>query len=168
MRRTLTFTTPDEILSDCQQLAAGPCTMLGKWTLAQNIRHLADGIDCFYDGFGFRVNWLLRTFLGRFLKRRFLRLRMPRGIRLPSSADRLLPPLDADLPDALERLRSSLLRLAQEPPRHPHPVFGPMTHDEVRQLMLRHAELHLSFAVPSRETQVDGPARATTINQLPS
>jgi hypothetical protein len=149
MRRTLLFNTPDDVLNDCLQLATGPCTMLGQWTLAQNVRHLARGIDCFYEGFGFEMNWFLRTFLGGLLKRRILKRGMPAGIRLPATAERLLPPNeDADLLGALEHLKASVRRLKQEPPTHPHPVFGQMTHDEVRILLLRHAELHLSFAVP--------------------
>ena len=63
MRRTLTFATPDDVLNDCQQLAAGPCTMLGQWTLAQNVRHLARGIDCFYEGFGFEANYRTGSWL---------------------------------------------------------------------------------------------------------
>jgi len=150
MRRTLSFKAPQDVLDDCLQLAAGPCTMLGQWTLAQNVRHLARGIDCFYDGFGFRMNWFLSTFLGRLIKRRILKRGMPSGIRLPVSADRLLPPgEDADLPGALEHLRTSIQRLEHEPPRHPHPMFGRMTPDEVRVLLLRHAELHLSFVRPA-------------------
>jgi hypothetical protein len=153
MRRTLLFTTPDDILNDCQQLAASPCTMLGKWTLAQNFRHLARGIDCFYEGFGFEANWFLRTFLGRLVKRRILKRGMPAGIRLPTTAQRLLPPNeDSDLQGALEHLRESIRRLEQEPPTQPHPVFGRMTQGEVRILLLRHAELHLSFAVPQVPT----------------
>jgi len=153
MRRTLIFKTSDDVLNDCLLLAGTPCTMLGTWTLAQNVRHLARGIDCFYDGFGFQANWFLRTFLGRFIKRRILSRGMPAGIRLPATAARLLPPgEDADLPGALEHLKASIRRLEQEPPTQRHPYFGRMTHDEVRRLLLRHAELHLSFAVPQVAT----------------
>jgi hypothetical protein len=149
MRRILNFQTPDDVLNDCLELAAGRCMMLGQWTLAQNVRHLARGIDCFYEGFGFEVNWFVRNLLGGLIKRRILKRGMPAGIRLPTTAERLLPPVDeADLAGALEHLKASIRRLEQEPPTHPHPYFGRMTHDEVRILLLRHAELHLSFAVP--------------------
>jgi hypothetical protein len=149
MRRTLVFQTPDDVLDDCLQLAGGPCTMLGQWTLAQNIRHLARGIDCFYDGFGFEANWFIRNLLGGLIKRRILKRGMPAGIRLPATAGRLLPTEDeADLIGAFEHLKASIVRLEQEPPSQPHPVFGRMTQEEVRNLLLRHAELHLSFAVP--------------------
>jgi hypothetical protein len=33
-----------------------------------------------------------------------------------------------------------------------HPVLGKLTHEEWTQLHLRHAELHLSFAVPVSDT----------------
>src|SRR5436190_21139624 len=128
MRRTLNFHTPDDILNDCRQLADGPCTMLGQWTLAQNVRHLARGVDCFYDGFGFEANWFVRNLLGGLIKRRILKRGMPAGIRLPTTAQRLLPPEDeADLRGALEHLSASIRRLEQEPPTQPHPVFGRMT-----------------------------------------
>lgn len=156
MRRTLAFQNPDDVLNDCLQLAAGPCTMLGQWTLAQNVRHLARGIDCFYEGFGFEANWFIRNLLGGLIKRQILKRGMPAGIRLPATAGRLLPPEgDADLAAAIEHLKTSILRLEQEPPTQPHPVFGRMSQDEVRILLLRHAELHLSFAVP----QVTATAR---------
>ncbi len=135
-------------MAECQSLLDADCQLLGEWSLAQIFSHLARGIDCCYEGFDFKVNWWLRTFLGRLLKRRFLRRGMPAGIRLPSTAVRLLPGQDPEAPLEFEHLKRSLARLQREPPSQPHPVFGQMTWEEARQMMLRHAELHLSFVVP--------------------
>ncbi|QDT53313.1 hypothetical protein Pan44_13290 [Caulifigura coniformis] len=151
-RRSLSFASPQEVIDDCQNLSSAPCRMLGQWTLSQNIRHLAQGVDCFYDGFGFQLNWWRRRILGPLLKHHVLRRGMPQGVRLPVDAGTLLPPApDDDLPAALEHLKSAIRRLEQEAPRHPHPFFGPLTHEQARQFMLRHAELHLSFAIPAPE-----------------
>jgi hypothetical protein len=50
--------------------------------------------------------------------------------------------------EALEQLRKAVARLRAEKMTARHPVFGRITHDEWARLHLRHAELHLSFAVP--------------------
>jgi len=151
-RRVLSFASTQDVIDDCLNLSSAPCRMLGQWTLAQNIRHLAKGVDCFYDGFGFELNWFMRRILGPLVKRRVIRKGMPQGVRLPVKAGALLPPPENDdLPAALEHLHNAISRLEQEPPRHPHPFFGRLTHEEARQFMLRHAELHLSFAIPAQE-----------------
>ena len=147
--RTVRFRELHEIIDDCERLAAAECTLLGNWSLAQIVRHLAQGIDCSFEGFGFQVNWFQRTFLGRLKLLWVLKFGMPRGVRLPESAMRLLPMSDPDLAAALDHLRASIRRLETEIPTHRHPMFGRLTHDEARRLTLRHAELHLSYVVPT-------------------
>ena len=147
-RRTLRFETMQEILDDCEHLIARPCTMLGQWTLAQIIKHLAQGVDCFYDGFDFTVPWYTRSLLAPLVRRRMLTRGLRAGVRVPDSARRLLPQEDPELTVAMSHLRTAISRLEAEAPRHPHPFFGRMTHSDAKLLMLRHSELHLSFAVP--------------------
>jgi hypothetical protein len=138
-----------EILVDCEHLIATPCTMLGQWTLAQIIKHLAQGVDCFYDGFDFTVPWYARSLLAPLVRRRMLTRGLPAGVRVPASARRLLPQEGPELASAMNHLRAAISRLQTDAPRHPHPFFGQMNHSDAKLLMLRHSELHLSFAVPN-------------------
>ena len=148
VRRTLRFESLDQILAEAERLASGPHRLLGEWSYGQILAHLAQGVDCFYNGFGFQSPWVARTFIGPLVKRRVLTKAMPSGFQLPKSADALLPHPETSAVDSLTHLRTAIIRLRTEDPTHPHPFFGKMTADEVRQLMLRHAELHLSFVVP--------------------
>ena len=146
-RRELKLESEDQILSEAERLAAGPYRLLGNWTYGQILDHLAGAIDGFYDGFGFQAPWWARYFIAPMVKKRVLK-KMDAGFRLPKQAQHLLPRNDRTVDAGLQHLRRSLARLQSETPSHPHPFFGKMTYEEVRQLMLRHAELHLSFVVP--------------------
>jgi len=49
---------------------------------------------------------------------------------------------------AFDDLRQSVARTKSERMEAAHPAFGKMNHDEWTKLHLRHAEMHLSFAIP--------------------
>lgn len=147
VRRTLKFESEEQILQEAERLAAGPYRLLGKWSYGQILEHLATAIDYFYDGFGFQAPWIVRIF-APLIKRRILAKGMSAGFQLPKAAAPLLPVADSSVAQGLQHLRSALERLSREPPKYPSPFFGKMTPEEVRQLMRRHAELHLSFVVP--------------------
>lgn len=148
VRRTLRFETFDQCLAEAEQCAAVPHRLAGQWSYGQILSHLAQGIDCFYDGFGFQAPWLARTLIGPLVKKWVVKKGMSPGIKLPKTAEALLPPAEISTADGLTQLRTALDRLKREDPTQPHPFFGRMTPAEVRQLMLRHAELHLGFVIP--------------------
>jgi hypothetical protein len=50
--------------------------------------------------------------------------------------------------EGLRRYRAAMDRLRRTPPMTVNPVFGPLTHEQWKQLNLRHAEPHLGFQVP--------------------
>jgi len=50
--------------------------------------------------------------------------------------------------NAFDDLRQSVARTKSERMEAAHPAFGKMNHDEWTKLHLRHAEMHLSFAIP--------------------
>jgi hypothetical protein len=147
VRRSLRFESPQAVLAEAEQLASGSYQLAGKWTYGQILDHLARGIDNFYVGFGFQAPWIARTLIASFFKKRTLTKGMPAGFQLPKSAASLLPPPGVSTEEGLQRLQTAINRLIREEPSHPHPFFGKLTPDEVRQLMLRHAELHLSFVI---------------------
>jgi hypothetical protein len=82
------------------------------------------------------------------LKGRFLRNKMSPGFKLPKDVEAGFFPAATSPKEALERLQEAVGRLQNERMTTRHPVLGKMTHEEWTRLHLRHAELHLSFAVP--------------------
>jgi hypothetical protein len=83
------------------------------------------------------------------IKRRVLGGSMRAGFQLPPDAAKELEPPPTTTGDGLALLLAAVRRLETETKREPNPFFGPLNHDEWHQLHCRHAELHLSFAVPA-------------------
>jgi DNA-binding response OmpR family regulator len=50
--------------------------------------------------------------------------------------------------EGLARIRAAFERIRTTKPIHTNAMFGPMSREEVEQLNLRHAELHLGFFHP--------------------
>jgi hypothetical protein len=148
-RRTLKFSTLDDIAADVELLASAEgVTALGNWTIGEALAHLANSFNMSIDGAQFRAPWLFRTF-GPMFKNYFLTHPMKPGIKLPKDAARQLTaqaPVSRD--EGVAKIRSALRRQQTIADRAPSPIFGPMTRDEWDQLHMRHAELHLSFFVP--------------------
>lgn len=148
-RRTLRFHTLDEVVADAERLVAGLGTQtIGNWPVSQLLTHLALAIHGSIDGIAFRAPWYVRL-LAPFLKGRLLRKGLRPGFRLPGAAEAVAFPPAPSPEAALETLRRAVARTHAEAMTARHPVLGPLTHDEWQQFHLRHAEMHLSFAVPA-------------------
>lgn len=147
-RRTVCYTSLDEILADAERIAAAPYQTAGEWHYGQILNHLATAIDMTFDGFGFQSPWYARMLIAPLMKKRFLHQPMPAGFKLPPHAASLLPPPTSGIDEELDHLRRSLARLKSDTPSAPHPFLGRLTKEEVVLLTLRHCELHLSFVVP--------------------
>lgn len=150
-RRQLRFDSFDEIRDDVNALVSGKIHTVGNWTFPQILEHLARGMDMAIDGADFKTSWVIRQ-AGKLMKKRVVRNAMQPGFKLPKSA-KSLEPDDLPLDKALQHFRAALKRLAADNTRSPHPVFGEMTLEESNMLVLRHAELHLSFAMPEEEAK---------------
>jgi hypothetical protein len=147
-RRQLTFRSFAEVIADAERLTSSPHTkVLGNWPLNQLIAHLATAINRSIDGISAKMPWFVRL-MGLFRKGRILKNGLPPGFQLPRDREALAFPQVASSQEALGILRKAVARLSAERMTARHPVFGNLTHDEWTQLHLRHAELHLSFAVP--------------------
>ena len=151
-RRDLHFNSLVAMLAEAQRLADAPrVTMLGNWTLGQVLGHLATTMHMSLDGSKVKAAWYLRL-VGPWLKKGLLSGPMPAGFRLPAKlARQMVPGEDVRVQEAMASFREAVERLKREEHRAPHVVFGRMTRAEWDRLHLRHAEMHLSFAVPEGE-----------------
>jgi hypothetical protein len=147
-RRTLRFSTLDEVLTDARKLTdaerAGKLVRTGNWTLGQTLGHMATWVDYGFDGVPLRIPFFVRWIM-RPMKKWILTKPMRSGAKIPRVAGGTLATAVIPTTEGLEHLYKAFARLASESPTLPSPLLGPMTHKEWIALHLRHAELHLSF-----------------------
>ena len=148
-RRSLSFASLDEVVAEAERLvAARDVEMLGNLSLGQILAHLAIPINGAIDGVEAKGPWVIRTFLGPWIKARIARKGMSPGFQLPRKFVKDFFPENVSAEQGLERLRKAVERQKSERMTSDHPMMGPMSHEEWERLHRRHAELHLSFAVP--------------------
>jgi hypothetical protein len=148
-RRQLKFNSLDDILADAERCASENYRPLGNWSAAQIFEHLARVMNGTIDGLPFTVPWLARMILPLF-KRRFINGPISPGFNLPKSGEPLVAESTVTTEQALNHLRQAVARLKQTDQRAPSPVFGVMSLDDSDRLQMTHAEMHLSFLVPSQ------------------
>jgi len=147
-RREIHYRNHDEVVADAERLAAGGYRSLGNWSLGQVTAHLAMAMNTGLDGPPGYAPWPFRFVARMFIKNRIMRGPMKPGFQLPPKFSAALLPKATTDSDGLEALRTAVRRWKSESQRHPHGFFGQLTPDEWDQLMLRHAEMHMSFQVP--------------------
>jgi hypothetical protein len=147
-RRKLHFANLDQVLADVEQLAAGPYTQLGNWSLAVMCDHLAKVLRSTTEDRQYQPPWIVRP-LGRLFKRYVISRTLPSGFRMPRAMAVLLAPEeDAQLAESLENFRAAVARFKTVELPECSPFLGKLTRDQWEQFHCRHAELHLSFLVP--------------------
>jgi hypothetical protein len=148
-RRELRFDSFDDLLAEAERLCAGEVKMLGNWTLAQMLEHIASGLNSTIDGSSFKAPLILRLVLAPLMKKKFLNKGLAPGFPSPKDAEaQFLPKDDAEIDAGLKALRAAIDRLISTDELANHPLFGKLTRDESDNFQLRHAEMHLSFAIP--------------------
>ena len=96
------------------------------------------------DGSNFSLPGPARWLMSLLMKQKFLTKPIPAGFK--STKEFIPDPTSTE--EGLADLRRAIARQQQEETRVPHPGFGKMTRDEWDAFNLRHAEMHMSFAVP--------------------
>ena len=148
-RRKLQFSTLDELRADIEAVSGGPYTTVGNWSFAQILDHLADTMNSSIDGFPFKAPWFFRWCIAPLIKNSILTRPMKAGHKLPKKYSSFLPSEDCTIEEALPKVLNAIKRFETETPTADHPGFGKMASEEWTQLHLRHAELHMSFVVPT-------------------
>jgi hypothetical protein len=146
-RRLLSFASLEAMLADAEQLVASPQTrMLGNWPLDRLLMHLTNAVNGSIDGIPEKGPWAMRV-VGRLIKGRILRKGLSPEFNLPKNREQQFFPEGGSPQQAVEKFRAAVERTKLERMTAAHPIFGTLTHEEWTQLHLRHAEMHLSFAV---------------------
>ena len=149
-RRSLHFTTLDEMLADANEMALADgherLRTLGNWTFGQNLGHLASWINYSYDGAPLNVPWFVRLPVRLLMKNHTLNRPMKPGLRIPRVSGGTFGTEVFSTEVGLDQFDRACARLKVGPPATPHMLFGPLTHEEWIKQHLRHGELHLSFA----------------------
>ena len=151
-RRQLNYQSLEDFSDDVERLASQPVVTVGNWSFAQILYHLRVVMIASLDGFPTQLPWIVRRTVGPLMKWYLLKKPMlPAGFKAPKSAQPLMPPVDADLAQELEAMRSALSRFQHETPTPEHPIFGKMSKADWDLLHRRHSALHMSFVVPQSE-----------------
>jgi hypothetical protein len=151
-RRSLNFSSLDEIAEDVRRLRRAGYGKAGQWSLPQVCHHLNQSLQ-----------WSLRP--GPFppdspeqqastprLQQIFESGRLPAGIQAP---DHMLPPTDAS-DAAIDAFLTTLKRYDDHQGElAPHRLFGHRTRDELRRLVRIHCAHHLSHLVPAADAGSD-------------
>jgi hypothetical protein len=143
-RRPVHYTSYADLLADAEHLAETNVKTLGNWSLGQILKHVAQATDSSIDGSGFVLPAPARWIFTLLMKRRFLTQPIPAGFKAPKR----FQPEDTSVEEGLDLLRNAISRQASEPQRAMHPAFGMISREEWTLFNLRHAEMHMSFAVP--------------------
>jgi len=149
-RRQLHFDCLEDIRNDVEQLAKRKeVRSLGNWSAGQILTHLSVAMNGSIDDTIPKLPGIVRFLLRLFIKHKMLNKPMTAGFHLPNKAAAVLIPPPTNWEEGLRNFRQAMQRLITEPMRAPSPVVGPMTNEEWVKLHCRHAELHLSFLIPS-------------------
>jgi hypothetical protein len=148
-RRKLRFESLDDVLAEAERLASGEVKLLGNWSLAQILQHLAKGLNSTIDGTSLKIPLFMKLAGRLFMKKKFIYGEIPAGIEIPKEAQaQFLPPGNIEPEAALSELRAAIERVKSADARADHPIFGKMSLEESDQFQMRHAEMHFSFVLP--------------------
>lgn len=153
-RRDLRFGSLDDLERELERLAAaqrdGRLTHSGNYTPGQVLFHLARWMERYHKRDLPRGLPLHLRLLGRLMRRRVLRKGFPAGLSGPEGSKQ--PEPETAFEDGLAYLLRMHEVLRTSDLGQPNEVLGSLTHAQVTQLHLRHAELHLGFLRVEDET----------------
>jgi hypothetical protein len=152
-RRVVRFHELRDVVSEVERLLPGHRT-LGRWTLAQICNHLAGALRCTVEGFpaDLSVPWIVQQTAGRVAFRVILATGwIIEGFKLPA---KYLPAAELDAAQEAAALAKAIERFETSPtPLAPHFLFGPLTRQQWARYHCIHCAHHLSFVIPTLESQ---------------
>ena len=157
-KRSLDFRTGDEVIAEIQRLRSAGYTRLKNWNLTQACEHLSATMTGGMDGFGFRLPWILRATIIKWVFNRMLKTRkMSSGPTLK----RLKPKSSGENDDdtIIDACIATIERAtAFQGPIEEYPFLNDVKVDDWQQFMWMHAGHHLGFLIPNESPNSDSSA----------
>jgi hypothetical protein len=145
-RRSLNFSTFDEVADDVRRLRADGCERCGQWSLAQVCNHLNQSLQYSMRPGPFPADTPEQAARGELFRQILASGRLPEGIPAPES---MVPPPDAG-DEAVDAFLATAKRYAGfEGQVAPHRIFGTRDQQDLRRLARIHCAHHLSHLVPA-------------------
>lgn len=148
-KRTLDFHTGDEVIAEIQNLRSSGYTKTKNWNLTQICEHLNATMTGGMDGFGFRLPWILRATIIKWI---FNRMLTTRKMSSGPTMDRLKPKSETG-PDDAAIIDDCIARIERAKafagPIENYPFLNELKVEDWQQFMWMHAGHHLGFLVPS-------------------
>ncbi|QDT04981.1 hypothetical protein K227x_33790 [Rubripirellula lacrimiformis] len=151
-KRTLDFHSGDEVIAEIQRLRTGGYTQTKNWNLTQACEHLTATMTGGMDGFGFRLPWILRATIIKWVCKRMLRTRK---MTSAPTLKRLKPtsPTGPDNDAIIDDCIAAINRASEFPgPLIDYPFLDDFDVEDWRQFMWMHASHHLGFLIPNKPT----------------
>jgi hypothetical protein len=145
-RRTLSFSSIDEIVADIEQLRARGSVRCGNWSLAQICWHLNMAMRSAMRPGPHAADTPQQLAMRPRLESILASGKLPFAVQAPEQA---VPP--AECTDAaINEFLATLRAIKTFPgPFAPHRLFGSITGDELRRFNLIHCAHHLSHLIPN-------------------
>lgn len=139
-----------DVIAEIERLRDAGYERSGNWSLGQICQHLNYYHRGSLEGFGFKLPWLLRYFLGGPTLRKWFRdgKMKPNGATVNASKPADSVDEDVEIDECLDLLR----RLETAEQLHPSPMFGDLSIEDWQRLHVIHAANHLGYLSPPSET----------------
>ena len=137
----------EEVISDIETLASSEHETTGSHSFGKIVQHLATTNEMIVGNITPpKLPWYMRMAMP-FLKNGILNNPVEPGFKLPNKPmqEFFWSQSDVDLNEAIENFRTSVKAYKDKGPLPVHPIFGKATKEQVDQLTLSHAAMHLSF-----------------------
>lgn len=149
-RRDLAFASFKETIKDISELAEGGARTTGQHSFAQIVQHLAIANEMVIGNVvPPKLPWYMRLMMPLMRNRIFNSPAKP-GFKLPTSQMQSFfwPEGDIGLEEAVANFKKSVANFEKQGPLPVHPIFGKATKEQVHNLLMSHAAMHLSFVHP--------------------
>jgi hypothetical protein len=148
--RTLTFQSANDVIDEIERLKMSGYQRLGNWSLTQICEHLDKTIQIGLRGSEFRLPWILRATMGKWILTWALRNNRMPNFRV-NAPKPLLPKPNSGNDDhaVIDRCIARHREAAEFPgPIKNYPLVNHVSVEDWRKIQWMHAARHLGFLIP--------------------